>query len=132
MAFHGAPYVATATPAHLEDFARKLIKARAVKDGLAYIHLLSPCPTGWRARADSTLDICRAAVDTNYFPLWEADEGRFRITQPVAKPKPISEFTRLMGRYSHLKAELMEEMQTVVNQRYQTIADLCRLWPQEG
>ena len=125
MAFHGAPYAATATIGYLEDYAQKLEKALAVTDGLAYIHLLSPCPTGWRADTDSGMELCKAAVETNYFPLWEAEHGKFRITHQVKKSKPIGEFTRIMGRYSHLEGQALDELQRSVNERFALIQGLC-------
>ncbi len=125
MAFHGAPYVATATVGHLDDYAEKLEKAMAVKDGLAYIHLFSPCPTGWRAQTDAAIDLCKAAVETNYFPLWEAENGKFRITHPVDRVRPISDFTGLMGRYSHLDGEELQGLQRSVDARYSQIQALC-------
>ena len=125
MAFHGAPYAATATIGYLEDYAQKLEKALAVTDGLAYIHLLSPCPTGWRSDTDSGMELCKAAVETNYFPLWEAEHGKFRITHQVKKSKPIGEFTRIMGRYSHLEGESLDQLQRSVNERFALIQGLC-------
>lgn len=119
MAMHGIPYAATATIAYLEDFAQKLLKAKeALKRGLAYIHLLNPCATGWRAPNDSVIELSRMAVETNYFPLWEADRGKFRITHTVKKVKPISEFTRLMGRFSHLDKEQIGRFQAIVDSRF--------------
>jgi pyruvate/2-oxoacid:ferredoxin oxidoreductase beta subunit len=124
MASHNIPYVATATISHPEDYARKLTKAMAVKDGLSYIHLFSPCPTGWRARTEDTIDICRLAVETNYWPLWEAEHSRFRFTYQVDRPKPIGEFTKMMGRFSHLDEEGRGELQRVVNERFNQIEAL--------
>lgn len=126
MAAHNIPYVATAAISHPEDYARKLTKAMAVKDGLAYIHLFSPCPTGWRARTEDTIEICRLAVETNYWPLWEAEHSRFRFTYPMEKPRPIREFTRMMGRFSHLDDQGLEELQGLVNERYKLIASFIR------
>lgn len=127
MAAHGIPYVATASPGDLEDFARKLVKAKAVKDGLSYIHLFSPCPTGWRASPDRVIDICRMAVETNYFPLWEMEKGEYRLTRRVKKPKPIQEFTKLMGRFSHLQERDYEELQKIVDSRLKVIEGLVRI-----
>lgn len=127
MAFHQIPYVATAIIGYPEDYARKLTKAMAVKDGMSYIHLLCPCPTGWRARTEDTIDICRLAVETNYFPLWEYENGRFRLTHQVDNPKPIEEFTRLMGRFSHLKEEELAQLQQLVNDRFNKIKSLCEI-----
>jgi len=123
--FHGAPYVATANIAYPEDYARKLTKAMNVKDGLVYIHMLSPCPTGWGMREDRGFDACRLAVETNYFPLWEAEHGRVRLTHQVNNPKPIREYIGLMGKYSHLTADDVERVQESVNERYNEIEALA-------
>ncbi|MDO8691289.1 MAG: thiamine pyrophosphate-dependent enzyme [Dehalococcoidia bacterium] len=125
MAFHGVAYSATATIGHLEDYAQKLEKAMAVTDGLAYIHLFSPCPTGWRADTNAAIDLCNMAVETNYYPLWESEDGKFRMTYASNRVRPVSDFTSLMGRYSHLDAEAMGDLQRSVDERYSTIQALC-------
>jgi len=127
MADHGIPYVATATVSHLEDYAKKLTKAVEVKDGLVYIHILSPCPIGWRAPEDSAVEISRMAVETNYFPLWEAERGEFRLTYRPKSPLPIQEFTNLMGRFSHLTEKELEKLQKTVNSRFNLIESLTKL-----
>jgi len=127
MAFHQIPYTATAAIGYPEDYARKLSKAMSVKDGMSYIHLLCPCPTGWRARTEDTLDICRLAVETNYFPLWEYEKGKFHLTHQVDNPKPIEEFTRLTDRFSHLKPEELAQLQQLVNDRFNLLKSLCEM-----
>jgi pyruvate/2-oxoacid:ferredoxin oxidoreductase beta subunit len=121
----GASYVATATVASLTDYAQKLTKAAEVKDGLSYLHLFSPCPIGWRAPDDSAIDMCKAAVATNYFPLWEAERGVFRITHEVKNPKPIQEFIRMGSRFRHLTEEDLAALQQVVDSRLITIQKLA-------
>ena len=125
MALHNIPYTATATIAYPEDYARKLTEAMQVKDGLAYIHVFSPCPTGWRTGTDAAIDICRMAVETNYFPLWEARYSSFQLNYRPEKPKPVSELARMMGRFSHLKEEEVQELQRLVDERYHLIDSLC-------
>lgn len=126
MAMHRIPYVATATLSHLEDFAKKLLKAKEKKnEGFVYIHVFSPCPPGWRIEDDAAIQVCRMAVRTNYFPLWEAENGKFRFTHKTDNPKPIQEFTRLMGRFSHLKEEDLAKLQQLVNERFDLIKSLC-------
>ena len=127
MTFHGIPYAATASIAFPEDFADKLQKAKSVKDGLRYIHLLAPCPTGWRHASDLAIELGRAAVETNYFPLWEAEHGRFRITHQVEHPRPIKEFTQLQGRFKHLKKDRLARMQEIVNDRFNQLMGLTKL-----
>jgi pyruvate/2-oxoacid:ferredoxin oxidoreductase beta subunit len=117
MVMHGAPYVATASPAFLEDYAQKLKKAMKVKDGVAYIHLLSPCPTGWHFPSEKTIAVSRLAVETNFFPLWEYERGRFRFTHTVEPTKPVEEYTRSVGKYSHLDKKQMKKIQRIAEDR---------------
>jgi phenylglyoxylate dehydrogenase beta subunit len=127
MAIHGAAYVATATMGYPQDYAQKLAKALEVKKGLVYIHLFSPCPPGWRAPEDSGIEISRMAVKTNYFPLWEAEGGKFRLTHREPSSRPIGEFTKLMGRFSHLDEMTLEKLQKAVDSRFRLIEGLCSL-----
>ena len=117
----GVSYVATATISHLEDFIQKLEKAKAVKEGMVYLHLFSPCVTGWKSPSNSTIEISRMAVETNYFPLWEAEDGKFRFTYEPKRPKPVGEFTRLMGRFSHLTEQELGNFQDMVDSRLDLI-----------
>ena len=75
---------------------------------------------------DSSIQVCRAAVRTNYFPLWESVDGQFKMTHNVNKPKPIREMTDLLGKYRHLNEENMAILQGQVNKRYKTLQALCK------
>jgi pyruvate/2-oxoacid:ferredoxin oxidoreductase beta subunit len=126
MLMHRPKYLATATLSHLEDFAKKLQKAKEMcKEGFVYLHVLSPCPVGWRIDSNQVIEVCRAAVRTNYFPLWEAEDGKPRFTVEVASPKPITEFTKLMRKFSHLKEDGLAELQKMVDERYALVRKLC-------
>ena len=127
MAAHNIPYVATGTIAYPEDLLRKLQKAMAVKDGMSYIHLLSPCILGWGYAIPSSLEVCRAAVETNYFPLWECERGEYRLTHVVEKPKPISAYAGLLKKFAHLDEKDMEDLQRLVDQRFNHIKALTQL-----
>jgi pyruvate/2-oxoacid:ferredoxin oxidoreductase beta subunit len=126
MSMHDIPYVATATLSHLEDYAEKLTKAKEkVKEGFVYLHVFCPCLTGWRMPVDSSIQVCRAAVRTNYFPLWESENGTYRITQTVNKPKPISEMTKLIGKFKHLDEESLKILQGQVDKRFSLLQAVC-------
>lgn len=119
MLMHKPAYMATATLSHLEDYAKKLQKAKEKsKEGFVYLHVFSPCPVGWRIDSSMVIDVCRTAVRTNYFPLWEAENGVPKITVNVPSPKPITEFTKLMRKFSHLKEDGIAELQKQVDDRY--------------
>ena len=126
MAMHPAAYVATATLSHMEDYIKKLLKAKEKKnEGFAYIHVYCPCVVGSRIANDSAIAVCRAAVRTNYFPLWEAENGKFRFTLKVENPRPIKELISLQGKFSHWKEDDIARFQQVVNERYDLIKTLC-------
>lgn len=127
MAAHQIPYVATANIAFPEDFISKLTKAMSIKDGMSYIHLLSPCIPGWGIDISATMDVCRAAVETSYFPLWEYERGKYRFTYTVDRPKPIVEYLKQMRRFSHLNGKEIEEIQELVNKRFAHMKALTQL-----
>ena len=126
MAMHDIPYVATATLSHLEDYAKKLVKAKEkAKEGFAYLHVFCPCVPGWRIPTDASIQVCRQAVRTNYFPLWEAEDGHFRITHPVNEPKPVSELISMLGKFKHLGEEEIAVIQEQTDRRFKTLQALC-------
>jgi len=128
MALHGIPYVATATLSNLEDFARKLLKAKEkVSEGFTYIHVFAPCVMGWRFDSSLSIEVCRTAVRTNYFPLWEAEKGKFRITHEVANPRPVQELTRLVRKFAHLKEADLHRMQQIVDEKYAFLKAICTI-----
>ena len=70
---------------------------------MKYIHILSPCPTGWRFAENLTPNIGRLAVETNFFPLYEVRGGRnYQITHE-SMDLPVEEYLSPQGRYKHLK-----------------------------
>jgi pyruvate/2-oxoacid:ferredoxin oxidoreductase beta subunit len=126
MSMHDIPYVATATLSHLEDYAAKLAKAKEkAKSGFVYLHVFCPCLVGWKIPMDASIQVCRAAVRTNYFPLWESDAGCYRITQPVARPKPVGELTKLLGKFKHLREENLAILQGQLDKRFRALQALC-------
>jgi pyruvate/2-oxoacid:ferredoxin oxidoreductase beta subunit len=125
MLMHKPKYMATATLSHLEDFAKKLQKAKeAAKEGFVYLHVFSPCPVGWRIDSNMVIEVCRTAVRTNYFPLWEAEDGKPKFTVEVAAPKPVTDLTKLMRKFAHLKEDGLAELQKQVDERYALLKTL--------
>jgi pyruvate/2-oxoacid:ferredoxin oxidoreductase beta subunit len=128
MLMHRPAYLATATLSHLEDFAKKLVKAKEkVKEGFVYIHVFSPCPVGWRIESNMSIEVCRTAVRTNYFPLWEAEYGKVRLTHEVANPKPVQELTKLIRKFAHFKEDDIVNLQQIVNERYALVKSLSEM-----
>lgn len=98
MLAHHIPYAATATVAYPDDLIAKFERARGVH-GTRFIHLLSPCPPGWKIPSEKAIEYARLAVATRVFPLLEIEEGRrWRITVDPA-PRPLEEYLAGQGRF---------------------------------
>lgn len=113
MVMHRCAYVATASTAFMEDFYEKLDRAlEASKHGFAYLHVYSPCTTGWRFPSQKNIEVARKAVESNFVMLWEytPDEG-LRLTRPVDDPVPVAEYLEAMGKYRHLTAHQVEHIE---------------------
>jgi pyruvate/2-oxoacid:ferredoxin oxidoreductase beta subunit len=115
MAAHRIPYAATTTVAHPDDMIRKLRKAKAIK-GTKFIHILSPCPPGWKLPSHLTIDISRKAVDCKAFPIYEIEDGVTYTLNIEPKGIPISEYLGVQGRFSHLPEEQLQLMQRQVDE----------------
>lgn len=120
-AAHNIPYVAQVSPAHWNDLYEKAKKAFAA-DGPAFINAIAPCPRGWRYEARDTIEICRLAVDTCFWPLYEIEDGKLRITYKPREKKPITEFLKVQGRFRHLlqpgNEEILSALQHDVDARW--------------
>ncbi len=125
MAMHPLTYVATASVSHMEDYVKKLLKAKeAAKRGFAYVHVFAPCIIGFRIGTDASIQVSRMAVRTNYFPLWEMEDGKFRFTNSVDNPKPTADYIKLVGKLSHFKPEDVAEFQKISDDRFKIIKAL--------
>jgi len=123
-AAHNIPYVATGSPAYYIDLMNKVKKASLV-EGPAYLHLFSPCPTGWRCAVEDSIQTARLVVQTKIFPLYEVIDGRWRLSRKIKKPKPVSEYLKMQRRFSHLTEEDIAVIQERVDRDYDRLLELC-------
>ena len=126
VADHNIPYVATATPAHHLDLMNKV--RRAVETpGPAFVHVFSPCPTGWKMDSALTVEVCKRAVQTNIYPLFEVIDGTYTMKKTSKKPRPVQDYFSLQGRFKHLSGDQIEAIQGDVDKRYEKLQALCSL-----
>jgi len=114
MAGHRIPYAATASVAFPEDFINKMKKAKEIK-GTKFIHILCPCPPGWKIADDISIKIARLAVETKAFPLYEVENGIKYIINHQPKGLPVSEYLKPQRRFMHLKDKDIERIQKAVD-----------------
>lgn len=124
MAAHGIPYAAQVSPSHWNDLYQKSEKAFSA-GGAAFINAIAPCPRGWRIDAKDTIEICRLAVDTCFWPLYEVVEGKVRVTYKPRVKKPVVDFLKPQGRFRHLfqpgNEGLLEEIQKEVDKQWELL-----------
>jgi len=124
---HKVPYVATLSIAYTFDYQSKVKKAASMK-GFRYLHLLSPCPPGWRFDASKTIELAKLAVDTGIWPLMEYEKGVLKLTGPSAmlvnkaRRKPLDEYLNLQGRFKNISQEKKEELEQDIDALWNEIA----------
>ena len=84
MAAHRVPYAATISLGHADDALRKLRHALGER-GFRFVHLLAPCPTGWKSEPSAGVELVRAAVASGLYPVYEIFEGE-RLVFNVEPP----------------------------------------------
>jgi len=130
---HHVPYAATASISHWRDLMTKVRKALS-KNGPTFLHVIAPCTRGWRFDSEKTIRMARLAVETRLFPLYEVDGGVYKITFPVSSPKPVEEYLKLQGRFSHLfQPQNVTELEAVkrgVDENYKRLEILSQFTSQ--
>ncbi|MEM3672642.1 MAG: pyruvate synthase subunit PorB [Candidatus Bathyarchaeia archaeon] len=130
MAAHKIPYVATACPSYPTDLVAKLRKAKEIR-GTKYIHILAPCPTGWRYDPSKTVEVGRLAVQTGLWALYEIEYGKFRLNPPSdqlldkVKRKPVEDYFTLQGRFRGLTKEDIERIQYWLDEDWEMYRNLA-------
>ena len=120
MAAHRIAYAATATIGYPDDLIRKFQKAKAIK-GARFMHLLSPCPPGWKAPPELSIKLTRLAVDSKIFPLYEVEQGTRYTINRQPKGLPVEEYLKLQGRFNHLTADDIRTVQETVDAEWERL-----------
>jgi len=103
---HDVAYAATATVGWDMDLKKKVQKALSIK-GPKYLHVLVPCPLGWRVENKMTIKVSKKAVSTGLFPLLEYENGKITATRKIT-PEPVLEYLKMQGRFKHLMGDSPE------------------------
>ena len=120
---HRPVYAATVNPSFPEDFVRKVEKARALT-GPRFFHIFAPCPPGWRYPSDQTIEIGKKATDCGIFPLYEVEEGHYRVTRKGGALRPVTEYFEAQGRFGHLGPEDLTRIQAQVTADWERLLRL--------
>ena len=129
MVAHNIPYVAQSTPFHWKDLASKVEKALAV-DGPAFINVLMPCTVGWGFDQSMGMELCKQAVEANFWPLYEVENGQYKLTKkPLEDRTPIADWMKQQVRFKHLfkpgNEERLAQCQQWVDDEFAKLMKLC-------
>jgi pyruvate ferredoxin oxidoreductase beta subunit len=130
MAAHNIPYAAQASINRWQDLYNKAKKAFEV-EGPAFLNVLCPCPTEWKCDESQSVRIAQLAVETCAWPLFEVENGRYKINFKPREKKPVLEWLRGQGRFRHLfkeeNAGVVEEIQKEVDENWELLNKLANL-----
>ncbi|MFL0195370.1 thiamine pyrophosphate-dependent enzyme [Clostridium sp. WILCCON 0269] len=129
MVSHNIPYVAQTTfLGNFKDIHEKAHRA-IYKKGPAFLNVLSPCPRGWRYETADLMNICKLAVDTCFWPIFEVEDGKWRLNYKPKNKLPIEDFLRPQGRFKHLFKKgneyMIAELQEEIDRRWEILLKKC-------
>lgn len=129
MVAHNIPYVAQTTfIGNFKDLSEKAHKA-IYTPGAAFLNVMAPCPRGWRYPSENLMEICKAAVQSCVWPLFEVENGKWKLNYEPKDKLPVVEYLKMQGRFSHLfkpgNEWMIEEYQKEVDRKWEELKVLC-------
>jgi pyruvate/2-oxoacid:ferredoxin oxidoreductase beta subunit len=121
----GYAYIATACSSYPFDLVGKLKHAQKAK-GPAFVHVLTPCPVGWGFSPDLTVKIGFWAVESRFFPLYEAAKGAYRITITTPSPRPLAHYLKAQERFKDLSEEEIEKLSNQLKEAYKHLTEFSQ------
>lgn len=119
VAAHGIKYLAQANVADLRDLEKKTKKALKTV-GPTFLLVLQPCTQIWKFPTSEYVNVAKLATETNFWPLYEIENGKYIVNYLNKKPKPIEEFLKVQGRFKHLfkseNLQIINEIQKSINE----------------
>ena len=129
MVAHGIPYVAQTTfIGNFRDLHEKSRKA-IYTPGAAFLNVLSPCPRGWRYLTEDIAAVVKAAVDSCVWPMFEVENGVYRLTYEPRHKLPVADYMKLQGRFAHCfkpgNEWMLEQAQQWVDEKWNALLEKC-------
>jgi pyruvate ferredoxin oxidoreductase beta subunit len=125
---HHIPYVAQTAPlSNFKDLSEKAEKAIYTK-GAAFLNILAPCPRGWRYATADLMEMCKLAVETCTWPLYEIIDGKLTLNYIPKNKLPVTDYLKPQGRFSHMfkagNEHMLEEMQAQTDKQWELLLKL--------
>ncbi|MFH1786719.1 MAG: thiamine pyrophosphate-dependent enzyme [archaeon] len=128
VAAHNIPYIGQSAVHNFRDIIQKAEKAFNA-DGPAFLNIYSPCTLMWKIPTDMTVEITKLAADTCFWPLYEIENGKYKLNYKPAQKKPLEDFLKPQGRFKHLLApenkQILEKLKQKVDRDWEELLRLC-------
>ncbi|MDP7180671.1 MAG: thiamine pyrophosphate-dependent enzyme [Candidatus Woesearchaeota archaeon] len=128
VAAHNIPYIAQASLSNLMDLSMKAGKAFKIK-GPKFIVCLQPCTLGWRYPTEKTVELAKIAVESKFWPLYEIENGKYKLNYKPSNPLPVEDYLKAQGRFKHLfkpeNRHIIETIQKHTDSEWDKLLKLC-------
>lgn len=118
---HGIKYLAQANVADIHDLKRKAKKALETP-GPSFLLVLQPCTNLWKFPTSQYVAIGKLATETNFWPLYEIENGKYILNNVPKERKPIEEFLKTQGRFKHLlknhNTQVVADIQKTIDENF--------------
>lgn len=122
---HGVKYLAQANVAYLNDLKMKARKCFET-DGPSFLLVMQPCTNNWKYPTSEYVQYGKMATETNYWPLYEIENGKYVINYVPKEKRPIEDFLKGQGRFKHLftpeNKHVIETMQKIADEEWEKLA----------
>jgi pyruvate ferredoxin oxidoreductase beta subunit len=123
IAAHDVDYIATASASYPLDLFDKVTKAKSIK-GVKYLHVHTPCPSGWGFEPQDTVKIGRLAVETGLYDLYEIEYSHRKLSAPskrfLKKERvPVVEYFKTQSRFKGLSKSQISKIQKQVDEKWE-------------
>jgi len=131
IAAHNVAYVGQTTFfGNFKDLHEKAEKA-IYTPGASFLNIMAPCPRGWRYDSADIMEICKMAVETCFWPLYEVQDGKWTLNYMPKNKRPVEDFLKAQGRFKHLfkkgNEQLIADIQTAVDKKWQALLKKCNV-----
>jgi pyruvate ferredoxin oxidoreductase beta subunit len=124
VAAHHIKYAAQGSVGNLPDLKNKARKAFAT-EGPSFLSVMQPCTNNWKFPTSMYVYYAKLATETNFWPLYEIEDGKYAINYTPKERKPIEEFLKGQGRFKHLftpeNKHVIDEMQKIVDEEWKKL-----------